>query len=103
MLVADGPSSRAIRSSATRAAALMRAWTWEITMQQAWEAARAESGWRLLVRRGAVRPQRSSSKVPQRFTTTRKLTKSQSLNSIEFSEHHILNASSSAFASKLYH
>jgi hypothetical protein len=42
-------------------------------------------------------------KGAQRFTTTRKPTKSQSLNSIELSEHHILNASSSAFASKLYH
>jgi hypothetical protein len=32
--------------------------------------------------------------VPQRFTTTRKPTKSQSLNWIELSEHHILNAPS---------
>ena len=38
----------------------------------------------------------TSSRVPQRFTTTREPTKSQSLNSIELSEHHILNASSSA-------
>src|SRR5437764_4027261 len=39
----------------------------------------------------------------KRRTTTRKPAKSQSLNSIELSEHRIRYASSSAFASKLHH